>query len=117
MKILIVEDEWITARFMKIVLETEDFKVIGIASTGKEAVRIVKDNAPDLIIMDIILQGEMDGIETMKQILSFTRIPFIYSSAISDSILKNRAKTTKPYGYLIKPFEKNDLISAINNAL
>ncbi len=116
-KILIVEDEWITAKYIKKVLETERYSVIGIAATGEDAVRIVKENNPDFIIMDIVLQGDMDGIETMKEILSIARIPFVYSTASADSNVKSRAISTTPYGFLNKPIEKSELISVINNAL
>jgi CheY-like chemotaxis protein len=117
MKILIVEDEWITAIYMKNILETEHFSVVGIATTGKDAVQIFRENSPDFIIMDIILQGEMDGIEAMKEILSIARIPFVYSTATADSTVKNRAISTTPHGFLNKPFEKKELMSVINNAL
>jgi CheY-like chemotaxis protein len=116
-KVLIVEDEWITARFMKKLLESAHFSVIGIAATGRDAVKIVKENNPDFIIMDIVLQGDMDGIDTMKEILSIARIPFIYSTANADNIDKNRIISTTPREILNKPIDKNRLISIIDNAL
>lgn len=116
-KILIVEDEAITAIDIKDTLENRDFKVVSIVSNGKEAINKTKEFKPDLILMDVFLKGEMDGIEAASKIMTFLDIPIIYLTAFSDKKIFQRAKLTEPYGFLSKPFNPEKLISYIETAI
>jgi len=115
--ILIVEDESIVALDIKDKLEHLGYNVLAIVSSGERAIEEVKKNQPDLILMDIILKGEIDGIETARQIRKCFDIPIIYLTAHSDEQTLKRAKVTEPFGYIIKPFVDDDLKSAIEIAL
>ncbi len=116
-QIFIVEDERIVAEDIRIRLEKLGFVVSGIAHSGQEALRITKETKPDLVLMDIVLEGEMDGIETASAIRSQLDIPVIYLTAYSDKMMLDRAKITEPFGYIIKPFEDRELHSTIEIAL
>jgi len=108
-KILIVEDDQITAADLRLVLEKKGYKVVGIVPTGEEALTMVESESPDLVFMDIRLKGEMDGIETAKVIESQFQIPVIFLTAYADKKVLERAKATHPLAYLTKPFQ-HDLI-------
>ena len=112
-KILIVEDERIIAEDTKQTLESLGYKVCGIASSGDEAIRIVEDSDPDLILMDIKIKGPIDGIETAEKIHQDKDIPLIYVTAYADEETLQRAKITEPYGYILKPIRKNELHTAV----
>ncbi len=116
-KILIVEDEAITAIDIKNTLESMDFEVVSIAFEGKEAIQKAEELKPDLILMDIVLKGEIDGIETASKIMNFLDIPIIYLTAFSDKKTLKRAKLTEPYGFLTKPFSHEGIINTIETAL
>ena len=115
-QILIVEDEPIIARDLEETLRHLGYDVAGIASSGEEAVRKVEEQRPGLVLMDIVLRGSMDGIETTACIQARCDIPFVYLSAYSDSEILKRAQKTYPYGYLIKPFTDHELALAIEMA-
>jgi PAS domain S-box-containing protein len=116
-QILIVEDEPIIARDLEETLTRSGYKVTAIASSGEEAVKKVVEQQPDLILMDIVLRGSMDGIEATACIQARHDLPFVYLSAYSDSEVLKRAQKTYPYGYLIKPFTERELAVAIQTAL
>lgn len=116
-KILLVEDEVIIAEDVKKVLLKEGYFVCGIASSGDVAIRKVHEYYPDLILMDIILKGNMDGIETSRKIQEQFDIPIIYLTAFSDKETIDRAKLTNPMGYLVKPINRRDLCIAIEITL
>ncbi len=116
MKILIVEDEKIVAEEIKRMLEHMGYSVCGMVSTGDEAIEEVGRSNPDLVLMDIRIDGDKDGIETAGIIRSKNSIPIIYLTAYADEETLQRAKLTEPYGYLLKPFESKDLRSAIEMA-
>lgn len=116
-KILIVEDEVIIAMNTQNMLEINGFDVIGTASTGKQAIELALRFNPDLILMDIILSGGMDGIDTYIKIKERCDVPIIYQTAHSDPATFSRAKATHPHGYLLKPVGERDLLSAIEVAL
>jgi PAS domain S-box-containing protein len=116
-QILIVEDDPIIARDLEETLTRSGYKVIAIASSGEEAVKKVVEHQPDLILMDIVLKGSMDGIEATACILARCDLPFVYLSAYSDSETLKRAKSTRPFGYVIKPFTEHELALAIETAL
>jgi two-component system, cell cycle sensor histidine kinase and response regulator CckA len=115
--ILVVEDEFITAESLRDQLETLGYNVSGIVASGQRAIEEAESKRPDLVLMDIVLQNEMDGIEAAKQISSRFDIPFIYLTAYSDESIVERAKITKPSGYLIKPFVDRELQISIELAL
>lgn len=114
-KIIIVEDELITATFIMKMLEQEGFLVTGIFTRGEDVIKSVANEKPDLILMDIILQGSIDGIETIKRIKTKVDIPFIYLTANSDENIFEKAKETKPAAYIIKPIRKDQLIQTISH--
>ncbi|MBI4552732.1 MAG: response regulator [Candidatus Latescibacteria bacterium] len=116
-KILIVEDESITAKYIQHLLERFGYEVPGIAASGEEALRKTEDTQPDLILMDIGLKGKMDGIATAEQIHDRFIVPFVYLTAYSDDQTLQRAKITAPFGYLLKPFQEKELEITIAMAL
>ena len=116
-KILVVEDESIVAMDIKHRLENMGYIVPAITSSGEEAVEKASETNPDLVLMDIVLKGEMDGIDAAQQIKDNLDIPVVYLTAYSDERTLKRAKITGPFGYIIKPFEDRELHSAIEVAL
>jgi len=116
-QILIVEDERIVADDIKMSLERLGYVVSSIAFSGKEATKKAEELHPDLVLMDIVLKGEMTGIETAGIIHSRFDIPVVYLSAYADDKTLERAKITEPFGYILKPFEDRDLHSTIEMAL
>ncbi len=116
-KILIVEDERILAIGMKRKLENAGYTVTGMASSGEEAVENARNTNPDLILMDIVLKGNMDGIEAAQRIINLYNIPIIYITAYADEEILERAMITEPYGYLLKPFKVSELNANIKIAL
>ena len=116
-RILVVEDESIVAMDIQDRLETLGYLVVGTAATGERAVERALALQPNLILMDIRLKGEMDGIEAATQILKHLNIPIIFLTANADAPTIERAKRTNPFGYVLKPFEERDLQTAIEMAL
>lgn len=116
-RILIVEDEAITARNIEGMLKRSGYMVPATASSGKEAIQQAEKTDLDLVIMDIKLRGEIDGIEAAEKIRSRFDLPVIYLTVYGDEMTLKRAKTTEPYGYILKPFEIGDLKSSIEIAL
>lgn len=116
-KILVVEDERIVADDIKDSLERLGYAACGIAISGEEAVKKAKEMKPDLVLMDIVLEGKMDGIEAASIISSNFDIPIVYLTAYEDENTLRRAKKTMPFGYILKPFEDRVLYSAIEIAL
>jgi diguanylate cyclase (GGDEF)-like protein/PAS domain S-box-containing protein len=115
--LLIVEDEKIVARDLQSALEDLGYCVPAIANTGTIAIQKASELQPDLILMDIRLLGEMDGISTAQTIREQLDIPVVYLTAHSDESTLARAKLTHPYGYLIKPFEERELRAVVEVAL
>ncbi len=107
--ILIVEDEIIVARDLQMLLEQLGYSKTAVVSTGEKAILYIEEDRPDLIMMDVVLPGEMDGIETSKVIQSEFDIPVIYLTAHRDKMIFERAKETEPFGYLIKPFNNDEI--------
>ncbi len=112
-KILIVEDEMVIAANISLQLTELGYEVTGILPRGDEALSHIKIDKPDILLMDIRLKGEMDGIETAHQIQKHYNIPIIYLTANADEVHFNRAKETHPYAFISKPFKKLDLQRAI----
>jgi PAS domain S-box-containing protein len=114
--ILIVEDEKISAIDLKDTLISLGYLVTGTASSGERAIEMAEENIPDLILMDIRLAGKISGIEAAEQILKRHAIPIIYLTAYADPELVEQAKRTRPYGYLIKPFDERGIRTEIEIA-
>ncbi|MBP7738713.1 MAG: response regulator [Spirochaetes bacterium] len=115
--ILIVEDEAITALDVKNFLLGFGFNVVGIVSTGEEAIEQAERIRPDIILMDIILAGKIDGIAASMTIKERYDIPVIYMTGNADIMTVNRARETAPYGYIVKPINRQNLYSTIDTAL
>ncbi|MBU0675849.1 MAG: response regulator [Proteobacteria bacterium] len=116
-KIMVVEDEWIIANDIKNSLVDQGFMVTSIAASGEDAILRAEEDLPDLVLMDIMLQGEMNGIETAREIRGRFGIPIIYLTAYENKYLVEQAKQTDHYGYLLKPFKDRELQIAIEMAL
>ncbi len=116
-KILVVEDEKITAEHIKLGVESANYEVVGIVSSGESAIKMVEENQVDLVLMDIQLKGEMDGIDAADEIRDRFGIPVIFLTAYSDEITVQRAKITEPSGYIKKPFVESELHTAIEITL
>lgn len=116
-KILIVEDELIEAMNFESFINSSGFDVVGVASTGEDALDKVAELKPDLVLMDIVLKGDMDGIEAAARIKEDFNVPVVYLTAHPEQSAIDRAKLTIPYGYLLKPVNKTDLINTIDLAL
>lgn len=116
-RILIVEDEHIVAMGIKRMLKNLGYTVTGVASSGMDAISKAESTFPDLVLMDIMLKGELDGIEAAKEIKERFEVPVVYLTAYSDSNILERAKKTGPFGYIVKPFDEKDLHSNIEIAL
>ena len=112
-KILIVEDEIIIAIDLKIRLEDLGYYVPGIAVNGRDAIKKTGEKNPDIILMDILLNGDKDGIEVAQQIRNQYNIPIIYLTGNQNDSVIERAETTEPYGYINKPFDNNEIENAI----
>jgi len=112
-RILIVEDEAVTSVMLEKTLKELGYEVVGSAFDGREAIELAREKRPDLILMDIRIQGDIDGIETAKQIYQQFNIPSIYLTAHSDEDTIKRAVESGPFGYLIKPFKERELYSNI----
>lgn len=116
-QILIVEDERVIARDVHACLENLGYSVVAIATTAAEAIEKAAEMRPDLILMDIRLKGDMDGIQAAEQIWNSFQIPFIYATGYSDKPTLERARATAPFGYILKPIEERELFVAIETAL
>lgn len=116
-KILVVEDERIVAKDIVKSLQRLGYIVMASVASGEEAIQKVAENQPDLVLMDIMLKGEMDGIEAAEEIRHNYEIPVVYLTAYADENTLKRAKITDPFGYIIKPFDDRDLQTTIEIAL
>jgi CheY-like chemotaxis protein len=116
-KIMVVEDEAITAMYIKSSLAKMGYTVCGTASSGSDAIKQAELMSPDIIIMDISLKGDMDGVEAAALIRKSFDIPIIYLTAHTDNGTVGRAKESEPYSYILKPFRERELNIAIEIAL
>jgi len=116
-RILIVEDETIVALDLQKSLQMLGYEVVGIAPSGEAAISKAVSTRPDLVLMDIILRGEMDGVQTAEEIHLQVNIPVVFLTACADESTLQRAKITEPFGFMIKPFEDRELHSHIEIAL
>ncbi|MEG3938130.1 EAL domain-containing protein [Microcoleus sp. S36b_A3] len=116
-KILIVEDESIIAEDISDSLISLGYRITDIAYSGEEAIQSATQSRPDLVLMDVNLQGEIDGITAAEVIRSRLAIPVIYLTAYADENTLRRVNSTKPFGYIVKPFEEKNLHTTIQIAL
>ncbi len=116
-RILIAEDEAISALSMQRALTRSGYKVCELVSTGEEAVERVKQKKPDLVVMDVILNGSVNGVEAAMEIRSRFDIPIVFITGYEEEKLIERIKSVKYSTYLIKPFTPKALESAITHAL
>jgi diguanylate cyclase (GGDEF)-like protein/PAS domain S-box-containing protein len=116
-RILIVEDEGLIARDIENMVKNAGYEVCGVAQSGEEAIEKAESFQPDLILMDIILPGEMDGVEAAEIIRDRCGLPVIYLTAHTDETTLQRAKLTEPLGYTLKPVEPKELMTVIEVAL
>ena len=115
--ILVIEDEAIVSKDIQQSLKKLGYNIVGSASTGEKAVILALETKPDLVLMDIMLKGDMSGIDAAEQIRKKLSIPVIYLTAYADESTLEKAKVTEPYGYIIKPFKEVDLHTSIEMAL
>lgn len=115
--VLIVEDEIIIAEDIASYLETLGYNVIGTVDNGTEALQKIKTLIPDLILLDININGPIDGVQVAAIIKQDYKIPFVFLTAFTDKETIDRVKQTDPYGYIVKPFEEKDLAVTIELAL
>jgi DNA-binding LytR/AlgR family response regulator len=115
--ILVVEDEAIVSKDIQQSLKKLGYNIVGASATGEKAIDLANEHKPDLVLMDIMLKGEMSGIDTAEKIKETLNIPVIYLTAYADENTLSKAKVTEPYGYIIKPFKEIDLHTSIEMAL
>ena len=116
-KILVVEDEVIIADDLGSILQDFGYTVTDFAVSYTEGVALLAREKPDLVLLDITIRGEKDGVDLAQFINENYRIPFVFLTSHGDKATIERAKATSPYGYLIKPFEADDVFAAIEMAL
>lgn len=116
-KVFIIEDEAITALDIRNSLEKLNYEVSGVSDKGEAALKLIHSTRPDIVLIDILLKGELDGIETARLLNIQEKIPFIYFTAVYDDDTIERSKATNPYGFLLKPLNDRDLNSCIRMAL
>lgn len=115
--ILVIEDEAILAMALSDQLEDDGYCVVGVASNGRKALDLFQNNPVDLILCDITIKGEWDGIDTIRHLYTIRQAPVIYLTAIADRATIQRAKETLPAAYITKPFDTNQLRLAIEMAI
>ena len=115
--VLVVEDESIVSKDIQHSLKKLGYNVVGAAATGEKAIELANETKPDIVLMDIMLKGDMNGIEAADEIRSAMNIPVIYLTAYADEGTLARAKVTEPCGYIIKPFKEIDIHTSIEMAI
>jgi len=116
-KVFVVEDESIVSKDIQNSLTKLGYEVVGSAATGENAIEGIQDSSPDIVLMDIMLKGEMNGIETSEIVRNDFTIPVIFLTAYADEDTLQKAKVTEPYGYILKPFKEIDLHTSIVMAI
>ncbi|HEV7380977.1 MAG TPA: response regulator, partial [Dyadobacter sp.] len=117
MQILIVEDEAVIGMYVSDLLESQGYQVIEVVDNGREALAVFQRNHVDLLLCDIHLKGDWDGIETVKKLTEVREVPVIYLTAFADRETVERAKHTYPSAYLTKPVRSDNLKLAVEVAL
>ncbi len=116
-RILVIEDEAIVADDIVYCLEEAGYTVPAVCSTGENALEFLDANAADLALVDILLDGEMDGIETARRLRDRQPLPIIYLTSFTNPAMLERAKETQPSGYIVKPFKRRELLATLEMAL
>jgi len=116
-RIMIVDDEAVIITQLEEMLQVMGYKVVGTAGTGAEAMKLAERVRPDLILMDIVMPGELDGIDACARIQKNMKIPVVFLSAYSDESYVERAKAVHPYGYILKPYQNEQIKAALEVAL
>ncbi len=116
-KILVAEDEFIIAMDIKRILEELGYEVVAFVNNGKDIIEHIEKDRPDLILMDIMLNGPMSGIETAHIVRQKYNLPVVYLTALTDEATLQKAKLTEPVGYVLKPFDSRSLHSSIEIAI
>ncbi|MCX6136634.1 MAG: PAS domain S-box protein [Ignavibacteriales bacterium] len=116
-RILVVEDEQIVAKDIRRRLEALGYEVVDIVASGEDAIVSARTHKPNLVLMDIMLRGKMDGVQAAEEIRARMDIPVIFLTAYSDQETLDRAKITQPFGFILKPFEERELHSSIEMAI
>lgn len=116
-RVLIVEDQVVVARSIEAMIVDHGMEVMAICKTGEEAVALVEQRVPDIVIMDIKLEGKMDGVQAAAKIRELHTVPLIYLSNFTDHVTVRKAKMTMPVNFLSKPFTEADLLRAIDIAI
>ena len=115
-RILIVEDELIIAADIERILKKQDWEVIAVSSCAKEALNQIDRLTPDMVLIDINLSGQKEGIDVGRYLLEKDTIPFVYITSSVDKITLEEAKQTRPMGYIVKPFRPNDIVTTMEIA-
>lgn len=115
--ILVIEDESIVSKDIQNSLKKLGYNVVGAANNGEDAISLAREHHPDLVLMDIMLKGEMSGIDAADVVRKELNIPVIFLTAYADESTLSKAKITEPYGYILKPFKEIDLHSSIEMAI
>ncbi len=116
-RVFVVEDEAIVSKDIQQSLIRLGYDVVGSSATGEKALSLVEEILPDIVLMDIMLKGDMSGIEAATIIRKDNAIPVIFLTAYADDATLDKAKVAEPYGYIIKPFKEVDLHTAIEMAI
>src|SRR6188768_2064985 len=116
-RLFIVEDSFIVSFHLQKTLENEGYNVVGVTDSGETALVEIEKSKPDLVLMDIMLSGKLDGIETACICKEKFGVPVVFITALTDKETIQRAKVAEPYGYLKKPFEDRDIFTVIEMAL
>lgn len=115
--VLVVEDESIVSKDIQHSLKKLGYNIVGSSATAEKAIELAKTEHPDVVLMDIMLKGEMNGIEAASEIRKTCAIPVIFLTAYADESTLSKAKVTEPYGYILKPFKEIDLHTTIEMAI
>ncbi len=116
-KVLIVEDEIATSNDLEDILTEAGFNVVGTAFTGAQAIDLMQKREPEIVLLDIALKGQMNGLEVAEHVNDNFRIPFVFLTAFSDDDTIQQVIRTNPGGYIVKPFKESDIVPAIQIAL
>ena len=115
--VLVIEDESIVSKDLQHSLTKLGYNVVGAASNGEKAIELAGLKNPNIILMDIMLKGDMNGIEAAEKIKELYSVPIVFLTAYSDESTLSKAKITEPYGYILKPFKEIDLHTTIEMAV
>lgn len=115
-RILVVEDEVIIAQHLQRLLRQLGYEVAGHAMSAAQALDLVREQAPDLVLIDVMLRGELDGIDLANRLRAEAPLPFVFVTSLADAATVARAKLTRPHGYLVKPFNEQEVFVALELA-